>query len=109
MQHPNIVQIYEIGTHQGRPFLVLEWVAGGSLAQRLDGKPWPPRDAAALVETLARAIHAAHSEGIVHRDLKPANILLQEERTTNHTNHTNEDKKENQESEEHSSSFVSFV
>jgi WD40 repeat protein/tRNA A-37 threonylcarbamoyl transferase component Bud32 len=76
VQHPNFVQLYEIGTHDGRPFLVMEWVEGGSLAERLDGKPWPPRQAAALVETLARTIHVAHVEGVVHRDLKPANILL---------------------------------
>jgi WD40 repeat protein/tRNA A-37 threonylcarbamoyl transferase component Bud32 len=77
VQHPNIVQVYEIGSYQGRPFLALEWVEGGSLANRLDGRPWPPGQAAALVETLARAIHVAHAEGIVHRDLKPANVLLQ--------------------------------
>src|SRR5262249_48592477 len=59
------------------PFLALEWIEGGSLASRLDGgKPWPPAEAAALVETLARAVHAAHGEGGVHRDLKPANVLL---------------------------------
>jgi WD40 repeat protein/serine/threonine protein kinase len=78
VQHPNIVQVYEIGSYQGRPFLAMEWVEGGSLANRLDGKPWPPGAAASLVETLARAIHVAHSAGIVHRDLKPANILLLE-------------------------------
>jgi WD40 repeat protein/serine/threonine protein kinase len=76
-QHPHIVQVYEIGTHEGRPFLAMEWVEGGSLADRLDGKPWPARAAARLVETLARAIHAAHGQGVIHRDLKPANILLQ--------------------------------
>src|SRR6516165_10611928 len=78
VQHPNIVQVYEVGSYQGRPFLAMEWVEGGSLGDRLDGKPWPPGEAAALVETLARAVHAAHREGVVHRDLKPANILLQE-------------------------------
>jgi WD40 repeat protein/tetratricopeptide (TPR) repeat protein/tRNA A-37 threonylcarbamoyl transferase component Bud32 len=77
VQHPNIVQVYEIGSYQGRPFLAMEWVEGGSLANRLDGTPWPPGAAASLVETLARAIHVAHAEGVVHRDLKPANILLQ--------------------------------
>ena len=77
VRHPNIVQVYEIGTYQGRPFLVMEWVEGGSLADRLDGQSWPPGEAASLLETLARAIHAAHVEGVVHRDLKPANILLQ--------------------------------
>ncbi len=77
VQHPNIVQVYEIGSYEGRPFLALEWVEGGSLANRLDGKPWPPNEAATLIETLARAMDVAHAEGIVHRDLKPANILLQ--------------------------------
>jgi serine/threonine protein kinase len=76
VQHPDIVQVYEIGSYQGRPFLAMEWVEGGSLADRLDGQPWPPGDPASLLEALARAIHAAHVEGIVHRDLKPANILL---------------------------------
>jgi WD40 repeat protein/tRNA A-37 threonylcarbamoyl transferase component Bud32 len=76
VQHPNIVQVYEIGSYEGRPFLALEWVEGGSLANRLDGKPWPPNEAAALIETLARAIDVAHIEGVIHRDLKPANILL---------------------------------
>jgi WD40 repeat protein/tRNA A-37 threonylcarbamoyl transferase component Bud32 len=78
VHHPNIVEVYEIGSYEGRPYLALEWVEGGSLADRLNGKPWPPAEAAALIETLALAIHVAHSEGIVHRDLKPANILLQE-------------------------------
>jgi WD40 repeat protein/serine/threonine protein kinase len=77
--HPNIVQVYEIGNYEGRPFLALEWVEGGSLANRMDGKPWPPGVAASLIETLARAIHLAHDEGVVHRDLKPANILLQKD------------------------------
>jgi serine/threonine protein kinase len=77
LQHPNIVQIYEIGEHEGRPFFSLEYVEGGTLAQRLDGTPLSPRAAAELVRTLALAIQAAHQRGIVHRDLKPANILLQ--------------------------------
>jgi WD40 repeat protein/serine/threonine protein kinase len=77
VRHPNIVQVYEVGSYEGRPFLALEWMDGGSLADRLDGEPLAPGEAAALVETLARAIHVAHGEGVVHRDLKPANILLQ--------------------------------
>jgi tetratricopeptide (TPR) repeat protein/tRNA A-37 threonylcarbamoyl transferase component Bud32 len=76
LQHPNIVQIFEIGEAEGRPFFSLEFVDGGSLASRLRGTPQPPRQAAQLVETVARAMHAAHLQGIVHRDLKPSNILL---------------------------------
>jgi serine/threonine protein kinase len=76
LQHPNIVQIYEIGEHHGLPFFSLEFVAGGSLQQRLDGTPLPERTAADLVIQLARAMDYAHRQGIVHRDLKPANILL---------------------------------
>jgi WD40 repeat protein len=76
LQHPHIVQIHAVGEHHGRPCLVLEFCAGGSLADRLDGKPQPPRFAASFVETLARAVHAAHEAGVVHRDLKPANVLL---------------------------------
>jgi outer membrane protein assembly factor BamB/predicted Ser/Thr protein kinase len=76
LQHPNIVQVYDVGEQDGRPFFSLEFVEGGSLASRLDGTPLPGRQAAQLVETLARAVHAAHQRGIVHRDLKPGNILL---------------------------------
>jgi tetratricopeptide (TPR) repeat protein/predicted Ser/Thr protein kinase len=81
LQHPNVVQIHEVGEHDGLPFFCLEFVDGGSLASRLDGTPWPPRQAAQLLETLARAVHAAHQRGIVHRDLKPANVLLAEDGT----------------------------
>jgi WD40 repeat protein/serine/threonine protein kinase len=77
LQHPHIVQIYEVGEHAGRPYLALELVEGGSLAQYLNGKPLPSRPAAALVERLAHVVHYAHQRGLVHRDLKPANILLQ--------------------------------
>jgi serine/threonine protein kinase len=76
MRHPNLVQIYEVGNHAGLPFLSLEYVEGGSLAEHLTGVPLPIRPAAALVEALARGMHYAHERGIVHRDLKPANILL---------------------------------
>ncbi len=77
IQHPNIVQIYEVGEADGRPFFSLEFVDGGSLDKQLGGTPVPGRSAAALVETLARAMQVAHERGVVHRDLKPANILLQ--------------------------------
>jgi tetratricopeptide (TPR) repeat protein len=76
LQHPNIVQIYEVGEADGRPYFSLEYVDGGTLAARLDGTPLPAHDAAALIVPLARAVEAAHGCGIVHRDLKPGNILL---------------------------------
>lgn len=76
LQHPNIVQIFEIGQVESRPYLAFEYIEGGSLAQQLGGNPWSPRAAADLVEILARAVQFAHDRGIVHRDLKPGNILL---------------------------------
>jgi serine/threonine protein kinase len=82
LQHPNIVQIYEVGTWHAAeggsplPYLALEFVDGGSLAELVEGTPQPPREAAALVEILARAVHHAHRHGILHRDLKPGNVLL---------------------------------
>jgi serine/threonine-protein kinase len=76
LQHPNIVAVYEVGEHNDRPYLSMEYVADGSLAARIDHKPQPPREAAQLVETLSRAMHVAHNAGIVHRDLKPGNVLL---------------------------------
>jgi hypothetical protein len=76
LQHPNIVQIYEIGSDNGRPFVALEYVAGGSLAERLRGNVLEPAAAAGLLLTLARAVQHAHEQGVIHRDLKPANVLL---------------------------------
>jgi tRNA A-37 threonylcarbamoyl transferase component Bud32 len=76
LQHANIVQIFDIGDWQGRPFISLEFVSGGSLADRLRGVPQSFKTAVPLIQTLALAVHAAHQQGIVHRDLKPANILL---------------------------------
>jgi WD40 repeat protein len=76
LQHPHIVQVYEVGEAEGNPFLSLEYVDGGTLKERLAGTPLPAREAARLVETLARAVHYAHLHGVVHRDLKPGNILL---------------------------------
>jgi serine/threonine-protein kinase len=76
LRHPHIVQVYDVGNHEGRPYFTMEYVEGGSLAQKLAGAPQPARAAAQLVATLAGAVQAAHACGIVHRDLKPANVLL---------------------------------
>ena len=76
LRHPNVVQIYGLGDHDGRPYFEMEYIEGGSLAGRLDGTPWAPGPAAKLVAVLARAVGDAHRLGIVHRDLKPANVLL---------------------------------
>jgi WD40 repeat protein len=79
MHHPNIVQVYEVGQDGGRPFLALEYLPGGTLAEYLGGTPADPREAADLLEKVARAVHHAHERGIIHRDLKPSNILLARE------------------------------
>ncbi len=76
LQHPGVVQVFEVGEHEGNPYLALEYVPGGSLADCLDGTPLPARQAALLVRRLAVAVEAAHRAGVVHRDLKPANVLL---------------------------------
>jgi len=76
LAHPNIVQIYETGESAGQAFFSMEYVTGGSLADRTRTGPLPPREAAEIAATLARAVDFAHRQGIVHRDLKPANVLL---------------------------------
>src|ERR1700676_2114449 len=81
LQHPNIVQVYEVGEHEGMPFFSLEFCPGGSLDGKLDGTPLPPLEAARLVQTLASAVQAAHDKSVIHRDLKPANVLLGEDGT----------------------------
>jgi predicted Ser/Thr protein kinase len=76
LQHPNLVQVFEVGEREGRAFFSMECLDGGNLEDKLASGPQPPRQAAELVEVLARAIHAAHQRGVIHRDLKPANVLL---------------------------------
>jgi tetratricopeptide (TPR) repeat protein/tRNA A-37 threonylcarbamoyl transferase component Bud32 len=77
LQHPHIVQIYEVGEWAGLPYFTLEYVDGGHLGEHLKrGGPQAPAAAAGLVETLARTVQVAHERGIIHRDLKPANVLL---------------------------------
>jgi tetratricopeptide (TPR) repeat protein/tRNA A-37 threonylcarbamoyl transferase component Bud32 len=76
LQHPNIVQIHEIGEHHGLPFFSLEFCPGGSLDRKLEGHPLPFREAAELMRILALGMAAAHQAHVLHRDLKPANVLL---------------------------------
>jgi tetratricopeptide (TPR) repeat protein len=76
LQHPNIVQIYQVGEDEGCPFIAFELIEGSSLDRQLRGPGLPLKQAAELIEILARAMHHAHERGIVHRDLKPSNILL---------------------------------
>src|SRR5262249_3013982 len=75
LDHPHILQIFQVGEARGRPHVVLECPDGGTLRQHC-GKPHSPRPVARFVQTLAEAVHYAHERGVVHRDLKPANVLL---------------------------------
>jgi serine/threonine protein kinase len=77
LHHPNIVEIYEFGEHEGLPYYSLEYVEGGSLGRKIRGRPFPCFEAARIGEELARAIQYCHQRGVIHRDLKPSNILLQ--------------------------------
>jgi serine/threonine-protein kinase len=85
LQHPNIVQVYEVGEQAGNPFLSLEYVDGGSLKEKLAGKPQPVQHAAQMVQVLAQAMGFAHRQGIIHRDLKPANVMLMKPRPAGST------------------------
>ena len=76
IEHNNIIKIFDIGEQDGLPYFSLEYLPGGSLSERIGGKPQPFDHAAGIVETLARAIHVAHEHKVIHRDLKPANVLF---------------------------------
>ncbi len=81
LRHANIVQVYQVGDFEGRPYFTMEFVEGGSLAEKLAGTPLAGGPAAMLLATVAEAVQAAHDRGIVHRDLKPGNVLLTEDGT----------------------------
>ncbi len=77
IRHPNVVQIHDVGWHNEVPYLVLEYVEGGSLDRYLRSKPQPPKSVAEMLLAIARGVEAAHAKGIIHRDLKPGNILVE--------------------------------
>jgi len=76
LQHPNIIQIHDVGEFGATPFMALEFVDGGSLAELIARQPLPDRRAAEIVAALARAVAFAHSKNVIHRDLKPANVFM---------------------------------
>jgi eukaryotic-like serine/threonine-protein kinase len=78
LQHPNVIQVYDVGEHEGVSYIAVEYAGGGDLRKWLGGKTLPVSSAVRLVYTLARAVGAAHQKRVIHRDLKPANILLTE-------------------------------
>lgn len=88
LDHPNVVRLHHYGDHDGRPYLEMEYLPGGTLAEQiakrntdLPGQAHPPTAAAALIESVARATHHAHQKGVIHRDIKPGNILFAADKT----------------------------
>jgi serine/threonine protein kinase len=76
--HPNIVTIHDVGEHNGRPFIVMEYLPGGTLADRLHGPLPEPQEALRWIRHAAAALDYAHERGVAHRDVKPANLLFDE-------------------------------
>jgi eukaryotic-like serine/threonine-protein kinase len=76
LDHPHIVPLYAVDSHDGQPYFLMKYIEGDTLAKRLASGPLPPRDAATLLAPICRAVHYAHERGVLHRDLKPANILI---------------------------------
>ena len=81
LTHPNVVTLFEVGESAAGPFFTMEYVSGGSLADRIRTKRPEPADGARIVEAIARAVQAAHEHGIRHRDLKPSNVLMEKDGT----------------------------
>jgi serine/threonine-protein kinase len=78
VQHPNVVAIYDVGEYEGWPYLVMEYLPGGSLAQAMRGGPIPVSRALEWIAQAAAGLDAAHAQGVVHRDVNPANLMLDE-------------------------------
>jgi eukaryotic-like serine/threonine-protein kinase len=80
LSHPNVTQLFDYGAWQGRPYMVLELVPGGTLEDRLrDGRPLPDAETERIAREVAAGLAHAHSRGLIHRDLKPANVLFDAE------------------------------
>jgi serine/threonine protein kinase len=79
LEHPQIIPVYEVGELEGQPYFSMKYIAGSTLAKKLADGPLPPRETAALLLPVCRAIAHAHQRGIIHRDLKPSNILIDAE------------------------------
>lgn len=78
LEHECIVQVYDLGEHEGQPFIVMQYLPGGTLAQRLTAGAMSLPDTAPIIERVARGLEVAHQRGIAHQDIKPANILFDE-------------------------------